>query len=176
MFADLLERIERDLDNIREELWNVDGPDDALDKVLEKLSLLKAQVEVQKSLQITANFLRRQPNNKAVPKQRATGVKHLIRLVFRRQSRGGDRHKQLRNSDCDTLKFCGLSYTTEDIIKMEDAKFKFLQSHAAEFMHHRKLSPLLYRPDVDKAVDSNLEDPEDQDLFDIFIRGTHVVS
>jgi len=42
MSADLLARIEHDLSKMGEELWNIDGPDDALDKVLERLSLLKA--------------------------------------------------------------------------------------------------------------------------------------
>ena len=49
MSADLLARIERDLCKVGEELWNFDGPEDILDKVLESLSLLKAQLEVQKS-------------------------------------------------------------------------------------------------------------------------------
>jgi hypothetical protein len=40
-----------------EELWNIDGLDDVLDKVLERLLLLKAQLEVQKSLQAIANLL-----------------------------------------------------------------------------------------------------------------------
>ena len=50
MSADLLARIERDLSKIGEELWNIDSPNDVLDEVLEKLSLLKVQLEIQKSL------------------------------------------------------------------------------------------------------------------------------
>lgn len=46
MSIDLLARIERDLSKMGEELWNFDGPDDILDKVLERLSLLKAQLDV----------------------------------------------------------------------------------------------------------------------------------
>jgi len=42
MSADLLARIERDLYKVGEDLYNFDGPDDILDKVLERLSLLKA--------------------------------------------------------------------------------------------------------------------------------------
>ena len=128
---------------------------------------------VQKSLQITVNLLRQQQNDKALPKQQATKVKHLIRFVFWKQARGGDRHRQLRDLDCDTLKFCGLSYTTEDIVKMEDAKFALLQSHSVEYMHSRKLSHLLYRPDVDKAVDAKLEDPDDESSFDKFMQCTN---
>ncbi len=45
MSADLLARIERALCKMGEELWNVGGPDNVLDKVLERLSLLKAQLE-----------------------------------------------------------------------------------------------------------------------------------
>jgi hypothetical protein len=190
MSADLLARIERDLSKMGEELWNFDGPDD-LNGVLRKVSLLKAQLEVQKSLQATANLLRRQPCDTALPKQQATKVKHLIRFAFRKNSRqellerGKEdkeekenkevkegRHRKLRKLDCDALKLCGLSYTTEEIVKLGDAEFEILEKRAAEFISHRNLSYLLYRPDVDKAVDSKLEDPEDDELFDKFMQCT----
>ena len=122
-----------------EELWNIDGPDDILNKVLERLSLLKAQLEVQKSLQATANLLRRVLSEKALPKQQATKVKHLVRFAFRKNSRqellrrgkeGKEdkegRHRKLRKLDCDALKLCGLSYTTEEIVKLGDAEFEIL--------------------------------------------------
>jgi hypothetical protein len=185
MSAGLLARIERDLSKLGEELWNVDGPDDILDKVLKTLLLLKAQLEVQRSLQATANLLRQLPSDKALPKQRATKVKHLVRFTFRKNSRqellargeegeeGEEgRHRKLRKLDCDALKLCGLSYTTEEIVKMGDAEFEILQKRVAEFISHRNLSYLLYRPDVDKAVDSRLEDPEDDESFDKFMQST----
>lgn len=170
MSGALLERLEGDVDRIRQDLWAVDSSDDALDKVLAKISLLKAQVEMQKSLQITANLLRSQPSGKALPKQQATKVKHLIRFVFRKESRGGGRHKQLRQMDCEALKLCGLTYTTEDIVKMDDEKFELVRIHTADFMLRRQLSSLLYRPDVDKAVDAEVEEPDDQELLDEFIK------
>ena len=184
MSAGLLARIERDLSKLGEELWNVDGPDDILDKVLKRLLLLKAQLEVQRSLQATANLLRQLPSDKALPKQRATKVKHLLRFTFRKNSRqelleqGGDgegeegRHRKLRKLDCDALKLCGLSYTTEEIVKMDDTEFEILQKRVAEFISRRNLSYLLYRPDVDKAVDAKLEDPEDDESFDKFMQST----
>ncbi|PVH92389.1 hypothetical protein DM02DRAFT_543749 [Periconia macrospinosa] len=172
MSADLLARIERDLCKMGEELWNIDGPDDILDKVLERLSLLKAQLEVQKSLQATANLLRRVPSDKALPKQQATKVKHLVRFAFRKNSHKEGRHRKLRKLDCDALKLCGLSYTTEEMVKLGDAEFEILQKRAEEFIRHRNLSYLLYRPDVDKAVDSKLEDPEDDESFDKFMQCT----
>jgi hypothetical protein len=175
MSADLLARIERDLSKIGEELWNIDGPDDSLDKVFKTLILLKAQVEVQKSLQATANLLRQVPSDQGLPKQRAKKVKNLVRFTFRKSKRGkveGDRQRKLRKLDCDALKLCGLSYTTENIVKLGDVEFEFLQNRVAEFLSYRDLSYLLYRSDVDKAVDSKLEDPEDDKLFDNFIQST----
>jgi hypothetical protein len=195
MSAGLLARIERDLCKMGEEIWNIDGPDDVVDKVLERLSLLKAQLEVQKSLQVTANLLRQVPSDKALPKQQATKVKHLVRFAFRKNSRqellergkegkegkkdqegkeGKEgRHRKLRKLDCDALKLCGLSYTTEEIVKLGDAEFEVLQKRAEEFICHRNLSYLLYRPDVDKAVDFKLEDPEDDESFDKFMQCIH---
>ena len=172
MSADLLERIKRDLCKMGEELWNIDGPDNVFDEVLEKFSLLEAQLKVQKSLQATANLLRGQPSDKALPKQQATKVKHFIRFVYRKDSRGKVRHSQLRNLDCDALKFCGLSYTTEEIVKLSDAEFEILQKCIVKFINHHNLSHLLYRPDVDKAVDAKFEDPEDADSFKKFIQCT----
>ncbi|KID66216.1 hypothetical protein MBR_09427, partial [Metarhizium brunneum ARSEF 3297] len=165
-----LKRLEEELEKIRQDLWDVDSSDDALDKVLAKITSLKAQFEVQKSLQVTANLLRRQPKDRALPKQQATKVKHLIRFVFRKDSRGGDRSQQLRQLDCDSLKLCGLTYTTEDIVKMEHEKFELVRTLAAEFMLNRQLSPLLYRPDVDKAVDAVVEEPDDQESYDAFMK------
>ncbi|CZS94284.1 uncharacterized protein RCO7_10332 [Rhynchosporium graminicola] len=180
MSAALLERIERELCRMGKELWNIDSPDDFFDKVFERLSILKAQLEVQRSLQATANLLRRVPGNKALPKQQAMKVRHLVRFAFRKNSRqelpgrgkkGKEgRHRKLRKLDCDALKLCGLSYTTEEIVKLGNAEFEILQERTEEFIHHRNLSCLLYRPDVDKAVDSRLEDPEDDESFDKFMQ------
>jgi hypothetical protein len=149
------------------------------DHVIERVSLLKAQLEVQKSLQATANLLRRVPNGKALPRQQATKVKHLVRFAYRKNSRqerlereeGKEgRHQKLRRWDCDALKLCGLSYTTEEIVKLSDLEFETLQKGVEEFIHRQNISYLLYRPDVDKAVDSKLEDPDDEELFDKFMQ------
>lgn len=59
-----------------------------------------------------------------------------------------------------------------EIVKLGNAEFEILQKRAAEFISHRDLSQLLYRPDVDKAVDSKLEDPEDDEEFDKFLQCT----
>src|SRR4029434_9169412 len=90
MSVSLLEEIERGLDKIGA-LWDDDVPDDALDRIFQKLSSLKAQCAVQKSLQATANLLQQQPTSKALPKQQATKVRHLVRFVFGKTSRGGAR-------------------------------------------------------------------------------------
>ncbi|KAK3687211.1 hypothetical protein B0T22DRAFT_534653 [Podospora appendiculata] len=172
MSVSLLEKIERDLDKIGVELWDIDGPDDALDRIFQKLSSLKAKVGVQKSLQATANLLRRQPVDKALPKQQATKVKHLIRFVFQKESRGGARHRKLRAYDCNALKFLGLSYSIPEIVKMDDTEFEVLQNCGPEFFRRRDLSRLLYRPDVDKAVDAMVEDPDDDGSYDKFMQGT----
>jgi len=74
--------------------------------------------------------------------------------------------------DYDTLKLYGLSYTTKEIIKISGVEFKFLQNRVAEFLSYRDLFYLLYRSDMDKAINSKLEDPKDDKLFDNFIQST----
>ncbi len=53
---------------------------------------------------------------------------------------------------------------------MDDAEFEFLLKHREEFFHRRRLSQLLYRRDVDKAVDARV-DPDDDGSYDNFIQG-----
>ncbi len=171
MSADLLEKINHDLHKCGEELWNIDVSDKVLDDVLQTLSLLRVQVNVRKSLQATTNLLRQQPNDKAFPKQQATKVKHFIRFVFRKESRGGGRHKQLRDLDCNAIKFFGLSYTIEEIVKMDDGEFETLKNRGVEFFHRGGLSRLLYRPDVDKAVNASFTDPDDDGSYEKFMQG-----
>ncbi len=167
-----LSKIENELARIGQELWQIDGSDEALDMVLRGVSRLKAQVEVQKSLQITANLLRKQPISKALPRQQATKVKHFVRFVFRKQSRGGDRPEELRKLPCDAVKLCGLSYTTEEIVKLDNLKFEFLKHNVAEFLRQRSLSRLLHRADIDKAVDARVETVDDYEAYESFIQGT----
>ncbi|EMC97045.1 hypothetical protein BAUCODRAFT_436465 [Baudoinia panamericana UAMH 10762] len=165
MSTERILHIEQMLSSFAQELWDVDGPDDLLDALLYKVSLLRAQLEVQRCLQHTANLLRQQPLNKALPNQRATKVKHLICLVYRRNDRGNDRSKQLRAADCDTLKLVGLACSTEEWLKLRDDEFDTLASRATDFLNRRNLSMLLYRRDIDKAFEATLEDPEDEEQY-----------
>ncbi|KAK4184121.1 hypothetical protein QBC35DRAFT_506599 [Podospora australis] len=162
MSVNLLERIERDLDNIGE-LWDVDVLGSDLDRIWQKLSSLKTQFGVQKSLQDAVDLLRQQQDGMPLRDQRAMRVKRLIEFVFGKKIRKGFRHMQLRDLDCDVLKFLGLSYSIEEIVKMENAAFELLRTRVPEFFHCRKLSHLLYRPDIDKAVDATVNGDHDDD-------------
>jgi len=53
---------------------------------------------------------------------------------------------------------------------MDDAEFDILLKRGEEFFHRRGLSHLLYRCDVDKAVDARV-DPDDDGSYDKFIQG-----
>lgn len=84
-------------------------------------------------------------------------IKHLVRFNFRKNSRQGlleqseegkeSRHRKLHKLDCGAQKLCGLSYTTEKIVKLGNAGFEIFQTGAAEFICHSNLSYLLYGPD-----------------------------
>jgi hypothetical protein len=58
----------------------------------------------------------------------------------------------------------------EEIVKLSDIEFKILQKRVEEFIYHRNLSYLLYHPDMDKVVDSKLEDPENDKSFNKFMQ------
>ncbi|KAL2015130.1 hypothetical protein VTK56DRAFT_6218 [Thermocarpiscus australiensis] len=53
---------------------------------------------------------------------------------------------------------------------MEDAEFELLRDRGPKFFRCRELSRLLYRPDVDKAVDAMVEDPDDDGSYDSFMQ------
>lgn len=165
-----LKTIQRNLNKVGQDLWKADIPEVELEEIFKELLSLKAQVAVQRTLQATATLLREHPSTKALPKQQATKVKHFIRFVFRRDSGEGSRQKQLRAFDCDTLKFLGLSYSTQDIIKMDATEFEVLLKYGSRFLGYCNIGCLLYRPDVDKAVDAEFKDA-DNGSYDEFLQG-----
>lgn len=111
-----------------------------------------------------------QPNDKPFPKQRATGVKHFIRFIFRKESCGGERYKKLCYIDCDALKFFGLSYIINEIANIDETEFEILLIYGEDFFRRREISHLLYRPDVNKAADAKV-DPDNDMPYNQFIQG-----
>ena len=53
---------------------------------------------------------------------------------------------------------------------MDNAEFEVLQNRGPELFRRRELSRLLYRTDVDRAVDAMVEDPDDNGLYEKFIQ------
>ena len=78
---------------------------------------------------------------------------------------------KMRDLDYNAIKFLGLSYTTKEIVKMDNTKFKTLKNSRVEFFHRRKLSRLLYRPNVDKVVNTSFTDPDDDGSYKKFMQG-----
>lgn len=62
-------------------------------------------------------------------------MKHFIKFVFEKATRGNERQTRLRKLDCDALKFCGLAYKVRDILELPPAEFDFLVANAADFIH-----------------------------------------
>jgi len=163
----LLQKLERNLDKVREDIWCYNGPDLISDGVLERVSHLYAQLKAQKALQTTAKLLRKHPGNQSLPNQQATRVKHFIKFVFEVTNRGKERQTRLRKLDCNSLKLCGLSYTVKEVIELPNEQFDFLVENVADFIRRQTLLQCLYREDVNKVVQGGF-DPEDDDLFKEF--------
>jgi hypothetical protein len=85
--SESLPETERYLTDLRTNLWRYDGPDLDFDGVLQKISLLKTQLEIQKILQATATSLRRHSGETSLPNQQASRVKHFIKFVFEKTDR-----------------------------------------------------------------------------------------
>ena len=163
----LLQKLERNLDKVREDIWCYNGPDLISDGVLERVSHLYAQLKAQKALQTTAKLLRKHPGNQSLPNQQATRVKHFIKFVFENTNRGNERQRLLQKLDCNSLKLCGLSFTVKEIIELPGAQFDILIANVADFIRRQKLLQHLYREDVSLIVHGEF-DPEDDELFKEF--------
>jgi hypothetical protein len=93
MSIHLLHELERDSDKIRKEIWCQDSSDLISNGLLQSLSQLHAQLEVQRAFQRTANLLRQHASDKSLPNQQANRVKHFIKFVFEKIGRGNyDKH------------------------------------------------------------------------------------
>lgn len=55
---------------------------------------------------------------------------------------------------------------------MGDIEFNLLRTCGPGFFYYCELSRLLYRPDIDKAVNAIVNDPDDDGLYDKFMEGT----
>ena len=130
---------------------------------------LQAQLHVQKSLRQTAKLLREQADDKALPKQHATRIKHFIKFTFEKTPRSNERSTRLRKLDCNALKLCGLTYTIKEFLELPAPQFDFLLANATSFVQRNKLAQYLYRDDIDKFIFGKF-DPEDDDLFREFLK------
>jgi hypothetical protein len=194
MSVHALQGIERNLDKVGEDTWDCDDLDGVFDSMVQKVSRLEAQLHVQRSFQRTAKWLREQTQDKALPNQQATRVKHLIRFTFEKTTRGtgcslasgnsgnpvsddGDtkqktlreRQTRLRKLGCNALKFCGLTYKIKDLLELPAVQFDFLVANVGDFVQRHELSQHLYRDDIDKAVHGKF-DPEDDVIFKEFLK------
>lgn len=163
----LLQELGRNPDKVREDIWSYDGLDLISDEMLEMLSGLYAQLNIQKALHGTAKLLRQHPSSKSLPNQQAIRVKHFIKFVFENTNRGNERQKSLRKLDCNSLKLCGLSFTVKEIIELPGTEFDFLIGNVADFIRRQKLLQYLYREDVSIIVHGDF-DPEDDESFKEF--------
>jgi hypothetical protein len=134
----LLQELERNSNEIRKDIW-CDNSDHDFDGVLQCLSQLHAQLEVQKALQRTAKLLRQHVNDKSLPNQQANRLKHFIKFVFEKANRGHKQQIHFQKLECNALKFCGLSYTVREILELPTAQFDFLIENIADFIHRQKL-------------------------------------
>jgi hypothetical protein len=168
MLEDLLQSlILRDVQFMKD-VWNLRTSGVDFSKLLISVSKLQTQLAVQKTLLWTEKLLRKHSNNMPLPNQQATRVKHFIKFVFEANSREPTRQKRLRNLDCSSLKFCGLSYTVREIIELPSEVFEFLVENVASFVERSQLSLLLCRDDINKVVLGDF-DPEDLEVFKTFL-------
>ncbi|OAT07879.1 hypothetical protein BDBG_03897 [Blastomyces gilchristii SLH14081] len=164
MAASALEIANSTLSRIMSDLWSYSHVDSPLDDVLQKVLHLKTQLEVQNVLQATVLLLRRRPSNQPLPKQQAVRVKHLMKFVFEKASREKKKQEKLKNLDCNSLVFLGLSYNVKTLYEMRMTQFDFLIDNIGDFIRRHKLNDYLYRSDIDRVVNGQFDAEDDDSL------------
>jgi hypothetical protein len=76
---------------------------------------------------------------------------------------------QLRRLQYDVLIFWGMSFKVKEIYEMSFAQFNFFVANLANFVQRKKISDMLYRDDIDRAVHNKFE-PENIDTFMAFLK------
>ncbi|EER41757.1 conserved hypothetical protein [Histoplasma capsulatum H143] len=146
------------------DLWNYNRVDSPLDDVLQKVLHLKTQLEVQEVLQATALLLQQRPSNQPLPKQQAVRVKHLMKFVFEKAGHEKEKQERLKNLDCSSLIFLGLSYNVKTLYEMRTSQFDFLINNIGDFIRRHKLNDYLYRNDIDRVVNGQFDAEDDNSL------------
>ncbi|KAF2175342.1 hypothetical protein K469DRAFT_743379 [Zopfia rhizophila CBS 207.26] len=164
----LLETFLRDSEKIRTEIWHQDVLALDIGGIVQSLSQLQAQLEVQKTLLSTAKLLQQ---HKHLPNQHATRVKHFIKFVFEKTNRGHKQQARLRALEFNALTFCGLLYTVRELLELPAIQFDFLVENLPDFVRRQRISRHLYRDDINKAVYGKFA-PEDGNLFKEYLKGS----
>ncbi|KAL4801669.1 hypothetical protein BDV18DRAFT_148524 [Aspergillus unguis] len=172
MLGDLLQSLISNDVQFMKDIWTLRTSEVDFSKLLESVSKLQTQLTVQKTLLCTEKLLREHPNDKPLPNQQATRIKHFIKFVFEANFREPTKQKQLRNLDCSSLKLCGLSYTVREIIDLPSEVFEYLVENVASFVERSQLSLPLCRDDINKVVLGDF-DPEEEEVFKTFLT-THI--
>ncbi|KAF2866026.1 hypothetical protein BDV95DRAFT_245498 [Massariosphaeria phaeospora] len=155
------------LDMIGTDIWHYDGSDLDFDLIFQTLSQLHSQLKVLEKLHAAAKLLQLS----SFPKQEATRVKHFLKFVFERTTRGNNRHLAFRQLDCNALTFCGLTYRVKDIIELPQTRFEFLVKNVSDFVQRSRIGDSLYRDEINNMVSTKLS-AEDEDLYGNFLKGT----
>src|SRR2546421_5764301 len=143
-----LSEIERYLNNLRSDLWQYHAQEVDLDGILQKISLLATQLEIQKELQATATSLQRHANDACLPQKLASRAKYFLKFVFEQTDQGKEKQTQLRMLPPDVLIFCGLSFKVKKIYGMPSGQFDFLVANLADFIQRQQIADYLYRNDI----------------------------
>lgn len=168
MLGTLLQSLISNNAQFMRDIWNLRTSEIDFSKLVDSVSKLQTQLAIQKTLLCTEKLLLQHPNDKPLPNQQATRIKHFIKFVFETSSREPTKQRRLRNLDCSSLKLYGLSYTVREIIELPSEVFEFPVENVASFVESSQLSHHLCRDDINKVVLGDF-DPEDEEVFKTFL-------
>ncbi len=150
----VVEQMFEDLDALSRRMWDVSLDDSASDTMRQKASKLSMQIAVHQVLENTArHFIGPQDFTGLLNAQSRIGK--FIDTVYGKpdNEKNEARWQKMRDMDCATFLFIGVSYTPLDIIKMHRTEFDYLVGNVSKFIQVKALpSRWIFRKEIQLAI------------------------
>lgn len=157
----VVERIFEGLDALSRQIWDVSLDDSAADTFRQKASMLSMQIAVHQALGNTVRHLS-QPQESTGLLNAQSRVGKFMDVIYGKpdSDKNETRWRKLRDMDCVSFLFIGVSYTPLDITKMHRTEFDYLVSNVTKFQQVNVLPKnWIFRKEIQVAVASKADLP-----------------
>lgn len=149
-----VKQIFEDLDALSRRIWDVNLDNSATDTLRQRASMLSMQIAVHQALGGTARNLSQQQDSTGLLNAQSRVGKFMEAVYGKPDSDKNEmRWQKLRDMDCVTFLFIGVSYTPLEIMKMHRTEFEYLVTNVTKFQQVKALPKnWIFRKEIQVAV------------------------